>query len=124
MANIFLDASVFFDIREKRTALFQRDFSNDFLFMSILTLDIYFYTFKKKMPDLTFVGLTNFVQILNFTQDLALKALEGPTKDFEDNVQLHSAIDADCNIFYTRDNGLLKLGYFGNVKIQKPTVQF
>lgn len=74
------------------------------------------------MPDLAFMNLTDFVQILNFTQDLALKALEGPTKDFEDNVQLHSARDAGCKIFYTRDSGLLKLGYFGAVQIKDPTL--
>lgn len=43
--------------------------------------------------------------------------LSGPTVDFEDNVQLHSAAEAECEIFLTEDKKLLKLGFFGKTHV-------
>ena len=51
------------------------------------------------------------------TEYILDKALQGPTKDLEDNIQLHSAAEADCDFFITRDRQLLALGYFGKTKI-------
>ncbi len=56
--------------------------------------------------------------LINLSQDILDKALVGPTKDLEDNIQLHSAIKADCDIFLTYDTQLLKLGFFGKTKIK------
>ena len=44
-------------------------------------------------------------------------ALTGPTVDFEDNVQLHSAAEEDCNLFLTSDKKILAMKFFGKVKI-------
>ena len=38
--------------------------------------------------------------------------------DFEDNVQLHCAAQANCDFFLTRDEKMLKLGFFGKVRLK------
>lgn len=40
-----------------------------------------------------------------------------PTSDLEDNIQLHSAAEADCDYFLTSDKKLLAMIYFGKTKI-------
>lgn len=45
------------------------------------------------------------------------KALEGPTVDFEDNTQLHSAAEAECDYFLTNDEKLLKMKFFGKTRL-------
>lgn len=39
------------------------------------------------------------------------------SNDLEDNIQLNSAIKADCNFFLTFDKKLLKMKFFGKMKI-------
>jgi len=43
--------------------------------------------------------------------------MTGPTDDFEDNVQLHSAVMGDCDYFLTMDKKLIKMKYFGKMRI-------
>jgi len=57
------------------------------------------------------------LHLISLTDKIIDKALLGPTKDLEDNIQLHSAVEADCDIFLTNDKALLKMGYFGKTKI-------
>ena len=44
-------------------------------------------------------------------------ALEGPVDDLEDNIQLHSASEAECDVFLTNDKKLLKMKFFGKMRI-------
>lgn len=57
--------------------------------------------------------------IIDLDKDILDKALESPTKDLEDNIQLHSAAEAECDYFLTEDKGLLKMKFFGKTKIVK-----
>ncbi|MDP4011608.1 MAG: hypothetical protein Q8P72_05290 [Candidatus Roizmanbacteria bacterium] len=122
MADLYLDSNVFIDIQEGRKKISLDIFDNSTVYLAPLSLHMYFYIYKKKIPYDLFKELQELVILVDFTSEIAFKSLEGPTKDFEDNVQLHSAIDADCDIFYTRDGGLLKMGYFDNLEIKNPTV--
>ena len=45
------------------------------------------------------------------------KALGGPTPDLEDNIQLHSCAEADCDYFLTNDKNILKMKFFGKARI-------
>lgn len=55
--------------------------------------------------------------MIPFDSAIAEKALVGPTSDFEDNVQLHSAAEAECDIFLTEDKKLSDMKFFGKVRI-------
>lgn len=46
-------------------------------------------------------------------------SLLGPTEDFEDNIQLNSAVVDDCDFFLTDDKKLLKFKVYKKVKIVK-----
>ncbi len=45
------------------------------------------------------------------------RALQGPTTDVEDNIQLHSSVEAGCDLFLTHDEALLNLTFFGKMRI-------
>lgn len=55
--------------------------------------------------------------IVDLSRSILDKALQGPTADLEDNIQLHSAAEADCDLFLTNDERLLKITFFGKTKI-------
>lgn len=61
--------------------------------------------------------MVNYITFVPFDSNIVEHALDGPTQDFEDNVQLKSGLDAGCTIFLTRDNELLDLKFFGDMKI-------
>lgn len=56
--------------------------------------------------------------VIPFSEDVLKKSLNGPTSDFEDNVQLHSAAEAECDYFLTNDEKLLKMKFFGKTEIR------
>jgi len=56
------------------------------------------YIPSKELPDI----LKNF-NIVSCDADVVHNSLIGPTNDFEDNVQLHSAVKQDCDFFITND---------------------
>ena len=76
-----------------------------------------FYTSKLKVPDQEIDELQEQFGMVPLTKEILDRALEGPTDDLEDNIQLHSAIEADCEAFLTADQNLLKLAIFGKTKI-------
>lgn len=118
MAKIFIDANIFIDLVEKRSQLNIDDLNNQDLFISTLSVHILMYIAKKKIP---YPFLSNIVErflIVDFTNDILNKALQNPTDDFEDNVQLHSAAEADCDVFLTSDAKLLKMKFFGKTEIK------
>jgi len=57
------------------------------------------------------------LQLVPFDVVITRLAISGPTDDFEDNVQLHSAAQSDCDYFVTHDSKLLQMKFFGKVKI-------
>ncbi len=118
MAKIFIDANIFIDLVENRTKLTINDLNSNDLFISSLSAHILMYTSKKKVPYPILSEIIKRFSVINFNYDILGKALTRPTSDFEDNVQLHSAADADCDIFLTNDAGLLKLKFFGKTEIK------
>lgn len=119
MANnrLFLDTNIFIELFESRG---QGDFEylkDKQLLVSPLSVHILTYVYKYKIPSVKLEGLEDQFQIVSFDADVVQKALRGPTNDFEDNIQLHSGVAGECNLFVTNDKKLLKMGYFGRMNI-------
>ncbi|MDO8576758.1 MAG: hypothetical protein Q7R82_00265 [Candidatus Daviesbacteria bacterium] len=76
-----------------------------------------FYARKLKVPDQEINELQKQFGIVPLNKYILDKALIGPINDLEDNIQLHSATEADCDIFLTSDAKLLKLKFFGKMQI-------
>lgn len=117
MAKVFLDANILIDITEKRRPIALRELLDNKLYASPLSFHILAYTFKYKIPSEKLGGLIKYFTIIPFYEEILLKSLNGPLKDLEDNVQLHSAAEAECNYFLTNDENLLKMKFFGKTKI-------
>jgi len=119
MALVFLDANILFDILEDRRDINLRSLVNNHLFCSTLTIHIYNYLYKKKMPDKKLTKSLNRLEIefVPMNSEIVRSALEGPTADFEDNVQLYSAAEAECDYFLTNDGDLVDTKSFGKVRI-------
>lgn len=58
-------------------------------------------------------------QFVDFSEKILERALNNPTTDLEDNIQLHSAADAECDLFLTSDKLILNLKFFGKTQIIK-----
>ncbi|MDO8452425.1 MAG: hypothetical protein Q7S79_01590 [bacterium] len=116
MARVFLDTNLYIDItkRAKEKLEFLR---NHLLFISPLSAHILFYTQKLKVPHDKLKNVQGQLGIVPLTKRILDRAMEGPTSDLEDNIQLHSAVEADCDYFLTSDKGLLKLKFFGKAQI-------
>jgi len=93
--------------------------SGNLLFISPLSTHILFYARKLKVPDQEVNDLQEQFGIVPFTEHILDKALVGPTEDLEDNIQLHSAAEADCDLFLTSDRKLLSQKFFGKVRIEE-----
>ncbi len=122
MARIFLDTNIFIDaIHRKPEKQILETLEGNIIYVSTLSFHIYCYSFKIKIPNQK-VGLQKGkFQIIDFNSNILDKSLEGPTNDLEDNIQLHSAAEAECDIFLTSDEKLLKLKFFGKMEI-KPSL--
>lgn len=116
MARVFLDTNLYIDIT-KRAREKLEPLRGDLLFISPLSTHILFYTYKLKVPDQEVNEIREQLGIVPLTKNILNKALEGPTNDLEDNIQLHSAAEADCDIFLTSDRKLLQLKFFGKTEI-------
>ena len=116
MANIFLDSNFFFDITERDVN--KREMLNDNrVFVSALSYHILFYTYKHKVPQKIIIKHKKELNIVSLTDKILDLALEGPVDDLEDNIQLHSASEAECDVFLTNDKKLLKMKFFGKMRI-------
>lgn len=116
MGRIFLDTNFYIDIT-KRARDKWKQISGELLFISPLSTHILFYARKLKVPDKEVSELQEQFGIVPFTKDILNKALSGPTKDLEDNIQLHSAAIVDCDFFLTSDKELLGMKFFGKMRI-------
>lgn len=124
MARLFLDANYFIDlVEERKPEVGLNQFAEHQLFISSLSIHILTYLYKYKIPDKGLnVALKNF-NIIDFNKQIVGVSLFGPTTDFEDNVQLHSAAEAECDLFLTEDRKLLNLKFFGKTKIVNGMMQ-
>lgn len=118
MARIFLDANYFIGLANRAPRVDTKTLDEHKGFISALSCHILFYVNKINVPDVKMNSYINDFNLIDLTQDILDKALEGPTSDLEDNIQLHSASQADCDIFLTRDKKILNLKFFGKVKIK------
>lgn len=119
MAKIFLDANFFIELVESRKEINLELFKGHQLFTSVLSVHIFCYVYKKRIPAKKLSKLVSYFNIITSDAVVVQKSLIGPTNDFEDNLQLHSAAKEDCEYFLTNDKQILKLGFFGKVRISK-----
>lgn len=117
MAKIFLDANIIIDILERRSFDLQ-DLKGHSLFVSPLSLHILAYVYKYKCPSESLILALKVYNLVPLDEEVTRRSAGGPTEDFEDNIQLHSAVAAGCEYFLTSDNKLLKPAYFGNLEIR------
>src|SRR3989344_2597427 len=116
MARVFLDTNFYIDVTHRAKGKWS-SLEGALLFISPLSTHILFYTRKLKVPTQSVNELQEQFGIVPLTKHILDKALEGPTNDLEDNIQLHSAAEAECDIFLTGDKELLKLKFFGKTRI-------
>lgn len=108
MAKLFLDANCLIDMIENRDETLAQHLMNHQLVISALSIHILCYVGRHTMPvDLLNQALGYFT-VVSMNQELTIKSLQGPTPDFEDNLQLHSALITQCDYFVSRDRKLLK----------------
>lgn len=118
MAKIFLDTNYFIDaIHRAPEKQILETLEGNIIYVSTLSFHIYCYSFKIKIPNTKVVLQKAKFQLINFSENILDKALKGPTADLEDNIQLHSAAEAQCDLFLTEDKGLLHMKFFGRTKI-------
>lgn len=114
MVNIFLDVN-------KLVSLIKGEESEDLdgynLVISALSWHIVSYLMKWKMPNERLKKIFDVLESVEFDNKIVKKAMNGPTDDFEDNVQLHSAVAGECDYFLTMDQKILKMKFFGKMKI-------
>ncbi len=116
--KIFLDTNWLIDIFTRDTTKIQT-LKDHQVFISPLSVHIMFYVYNLKVPQPHFQEIFKTLNIVALTPEILEKALLGPTKDLEDNIQLQSAVSAGCNFFLTGDKNLLKLGVFGSTEIKE-----
>jgi predicted nucleic acid-binding protein len=115
--KIFLDANVIIDFidpsraRHEKTIQFFQDHIKDYFYTScdILTT-IYYITLKNKNPIDDIENLLNLVDVIPFSNEEALLAIElmkkdKKFKDFEDTMQYVLAKKVNTDIIVTNDKG-------------------
>lgn len=118
MARVFLDTNFYIDAT-KRAKQKWDSLRVNLLFISPLSTHILFYTRKLKVPDQEVDQLQETFGTVPFSKEILDLALQGPTTDLEDNIQLHSAVEGECDFFLTNDKKLLKMKFFGKFRIVK-----
>ena len=125
MANLFLDTNILIDIFEQRKPINLLALSFYDLRYSPLSIHIYLYLYKLKtpLPELALIMQKLRIKAVNFSAEITEKALNGPTLDFEDNVQLQSANEAGCDYFLTNDKKMWGKKFFQGMKVIKELPQ-
>lgn len=116
MVKVFVDSNTLFDLIERNKGK-RKEVDKHLVYVSPLSFHIFFYTNKYKVPKVEISKYKDEFYIVNFTDKILTQALQGPTKDLEDNIQLHSAAEAECDYFLTNDKNLLKMKFFGKTRI-------
>lgn len=117
MARVFLDANCFIGLANRAPEVDTEILDGHKGFVSTLSCHSLFYVNKINVPDAKMNSFLSDFNLIDLSQDILDKAIEGPTIDLEDNIQLHSAAEAECDIFLTQDKQLLQLKFFGKLKI-------
>ncbi|MBI2268689.1 MAG: PIN domain-containing protein [Candidatus Blackburnbacteria bacterium] len=117
MARVFLDTNIFIDYVERKPSADRAELVSHKVFVSVLSVHILAYIYKYKVPTPKLKDLEKNFTLLPFNRIIFEKSRLGPTTDFEDNVQLNSAVEADCDFFLTLDRQLLKLKFFGKTRV-------
>ena len=116
MAKIFLDTNKVLDIALRRTQI-KEEIDEHQVFISPLSIHILCYAGKIKVPDNKVGSFVNEYRLVDLTWSILEKALGGPTNDLEDNIQLHSCAEENCDYFLTNDKNILKMKFFGKARI-------
>lgn len=120
MVKVFLDTNYFIDaIHRKPEKKILDHLKDNLIYSSTLSFHIYCYLYKIKIPNNKVLAQKAKFQLVDFSENILERALKGPTEDLEDNVQLHSAAQAECDLFLTNDTKLLDLAFFGNTRISE-----
>lgn len=117
MAKVFLDVNYFIGLVNRTPETKVEILEGQKGYISALSCHILCYVNKIKIPDKKIQSFAEDFLIVNLTDIIVQKAFDGPTTDMEDNIQLHSAAEADCDYFLTADVSLLKMKFFGKTKI-------
>ncbi len=118
MVKVFLDTNYFIDaIHRKPEKQIINSLKNYIVYTSTLSFHIYLYVYKIKIPNRIITVQRSKFQLVDFSENILERALDGPTNDFEYNVQLHSAALSECNFFLTEDRKLLDMKFFGKTQI-------
>ena len=116
MAKIFLDTNILIDLYDRNPKI-AKLISGHTNYISPLSCHILCYVNKVNIPSPKLSILLSGLSIVELTRKIVSRAIEGPTDDIEDNIQLHSAADSSCDYFLTNDKLLLKMKFFGQLKI-------
>lgn len=117
MAKVFLDVNKVIDLVENRKEIAPESLDGHDLFISALSMHIFFYVTKQRVPYKRLEEVIQDFSIVDLDQTICYKSFVDPTNDFEDNVQLHCAANADCDVFLTSDKKLLNMKFFGKTRI-------
>ncbi|MEK9167229.1 MAG: type II toxin-antitoxin system VapC family toxin [Patescibacteria group bacterium] len=118
MVKVFLDTNIFIDaIHRAPEKQIIETLEGCVVCTSTLSFHIYCYVFKIGIPNKMVALQKQKFTVIGLSENLLDKSLEGPTNDLEDNIQLHSAAEADCEYFLTNDSKLLAMRFFGKTKL-------
>ncbi len=117
MAKVFLDTNYFIGLVNRASEADIEILDKHKGFISTLSCHILFYINKITVPDEKLNSFIKDFNLVGLSQNILNKALESPTADLEDNIQLYSAVESDCDIFLTYDKKLLNLKFFGKMEI-------
>lgn len=117
MAKVFLDTNYFIGLANSAPEVDTEILDEHKGFISVLSCHILFYVNKIAVPDAKTNSFINDFNLVNLDENILGKALESPTADLEDNIQLHSAAEAECDVFLTLDKKLLSMKFFGKTRI-------
>lgn len=117
MARVFLDTNKVLDIGLGRRPEVKNRLDGHRVFISPLSIHILCYAGKIKAPDKRISQFVSEYYLVDLTEKVLEKALGGPTADLEDNIQLHSCAEGNCDYFLTNDKNILKMKFFGKARI-------
>ena len=121
MEKIFLDTNTFIDILEDRDPSLRDMLAGNALYISTASIPIWVYVYKLDIDQINKSLIFEVFNLVSQTVEITKRAFTGPLKDYEDNIQLHSAAVSECSVFLTNDKEVLDLGYFGDMKIVSPS---
>lgn len=116
MARVFLDTNYFIDVLQRNTEKGEQ-LDGQEVFSSPLSYHILSYIHRLHVPNEMLIRSTKNMTIVPFDERILHKSLQGPTNDLEDNVQLNSSAQEDCDYFLTNDRKLLNMKFFGKMMI-------